>query len=94
MIKSFKPGVGTYKVREVDFINESTLCQLNGPVGLIQISKSCNNILVSEDIKLQTIYYEVVHVILDDLGYYELSSDETFVQSFECLLHQFEKTKK
>lgn len=42
----------------------------------------------------QTIYHEVVHAILDTLGYDDISNDETFVQQFSLLLHQFEKTKK
>jgi len=42
----------------------------------------------------QTLYHEVIHSILDTMGEYELSKNETFVQNFSVLLHQFVKTKK
>jgi len=48
----------------------------------------------NEDMVDQTLYHEVIHSILDTMGEYELSKNETFVQNFSVLLHQFVKTKK
>ena len=36
----------------------------------------------------QTLYHEILHMVLDSLGYHELSSDEKFIQSVSLLLHQ------
>lgn len=47
-----------------------------------------------EDRLEQRYYHELVHCILDHLGYTKLSEDETFVDTFAKGLHQVNKTSK
>lgn len=92
-IKSFKLGAREYNIKKVEHIDETGLGRTYSPRGLILLANTCNGKELPNDSIEQTLYHEVTHAILDELGYYELSSDEKFVQSFSLLLHQFEKTK-
>lgn len=42
----------------------------------------------------QTFFHELVHCILFDIGKRDESDDESFVQSFALLLHQFWRTAR
>lgn len=94
MIKSFSIGGIKYTVEEVDNIEGRTLgvCYLADKK--ILIAKTSYGRQVTTEGKEQTLIHEVVHTILDELGYTELSEDEKFVQSFSLLLHQFYLSKK
>lgn len=94
MIKQFKLGALDYSVSLVEDIDESGLGRTYPPIGSIAIANTWRGKPVSESSKEQTLYHEVTHAILDELGYSELSQDETFVQGFSLLLHQFETSKK
>ena len=74
--------------------NNTCLGIVHNPIGLIQLAKIYKGKEIPKDSMEQTLYHEVVHAILDELGYSKLSRDETFVQGFSLLLHQFEKTKQ
>lgn len=94
MIKEFKLGALDYRVELVDNIDDNGLGRAYSPLGLIKLANRWQGKTILETCKEQTLYHEVVHAMLDELGYHELSSDETFVQSFSLLMHQFDKTKK
>lgn len=44
--------------------------------------------------KESTFFHELVHCILETLGYDEQSKDERFVEQFAQCLYQFHKSKK
>lgn len=44
------------------------------------------------DIEEQTLWHEIVHAMLDNLSYDELSNDEGFVDRLGSVLHQVIKT--
>ena len=82
-----------YKIKEVDVIDESTegvtLGQIIGSKGIILIKKN-----QPKEIKKSTLFHEVFHGILTSLGYDELSSNETFVQSVSIAMYQMFDFKK
>jgi len=47
-----------------------------------------------KNIREQTYYHELVHMILDSLGKNRLKYDEDFVEGFAQRLHEYEKTKQ
>lgn len=95
MIKGFTIGGKRYTVKVLDNIEDNCcLGIVHAPVARIELARLYDGEEIAEDIMEQTLYHEVVHAILDELGYDKLSSDEKFVQSFSLLLHQFETTKK
>jgi len=61
---------------------------------LIKLVDNYKNEIVPIDNIEQTLWHEIVHIILDRIGYHEISGDEKFVQSFSLLLHQAIKTLK
>ena len=93
MIKQFTLGAQKYKVKEVDQLGD-LLGYSNSATGSIAVASTFKGENIPEVKKEQTLYHEVVHAILDELGMHELSANEEFVQGFSLLLHQFEKTKK
>lgn len=92
-VKRFTLGAREYKVEIVEHIDDTGLGRTYSPRGLILIAANCNGKELPKDSIEQTLYHEVTHAILDELGYNKLSSDEKFVQGFSLLLHQFETTK-
>ena len=95
MIKKFTIGSRDYRVEILDGIKNNTcLGIVHNPIGLIQLAKLYKGKKIPKDSIEQTLYHEVTHAILDELGYHKLSKDEKFVQGFSLLLHQFEKTKQ
>lgn len=96
MIKSFKLGAVTW---DVNFNNDRTASQ--DALGLcsyveasIYVAEKARGKLVDLEVQEQTVYHEVIHAMLDAIGYNELGEDEKFVNSMGTLLHQFIKTKK
>lgn len=94
MIKQFELGGKTYHVNKVSDIAGNRMGLCYDATNLIELATSVHNKPVPNSSMEQTLYHEVLHSILDSLGYEALSGDETFVQSVACLLHQFDKTKK
>ena len=92
---NFSLGAIEYVIKEVKELDDGyTLGYCSVGIKEIKIADEYNRKKTTEFGKEQTLYHELVHVILDELGRHELSRDEKFVQSFSILLHQFEKTKK
>ena len=92
MVKSFTLGGTKWKVK-----NEPKRLQDLGVSGLCEYMKSTISLdptIESEDVIEHTFYHELVHGILDTLGYNDLSADERLVDGFSLLLHQFNKSKK
>lgn len=69
------------KVGFVDFLgNRDELGSFFIATSKIQLAKTCRGIDITNS-SLQTTYiHECVHAMLENIGYKELSSDETFVQ--------------
>lgn len=93
MIKKFSLGGKKYKVKIVNSIDDTGLGRAYSYLNKIKISKNWNGMPIPKSSMEQTFYHELVHAILDEIGEKDLSGNETFVQSFSLLLHQFEKTK-
>lgn len=93
MVKSFKIGGKTFSISEVDHDNQE-LGRADSPLNRIQIQRKWEGKDVPMSTLEQTVYHEVVHCLLNEMGRNDLSSDETFVQTFSLLLHQFETTKE
>lgn len=60
----------------------------------IRIAKTVRRAILNEDQKEQTYIHELVHMILDHLGYSELSTNEEFVDRLAKCLHQALKTSE
>ena len=95
MIKSFKLGAVTWNVY---FNDDRTSSQ--DALGLcsyveasIYIAEKAKGKKVDLEVQKQTMYHEVIHAMLDAIGYNELDEDEKFVNSMGTLLHQFIETK-
>ena len=94
MIKSFKLGGLKYTVEQVSTIDDSCLGVYYSASKHIKVTTQLNGRIIPEDAQEQTLYHEVVHAILDELGRADLSEDENFVQSFSLMIHQFETSKQ
>ena len=64
-----------------------------GAKNLIQVAKSINNIVTSEDTKQQTLLHEIVHAICDTGQYFSISQDEPFVEWMAKCLYALKKQK-
>ena len=94
MIKSFKLGAVDWNV---EFNNEVTAS--HEALGLcsyiearIYIAEKARGKKLSKQVQEQIFYHELIHAMLDAIGYDELGQDEKFVNSMGTLLHQFQRT--
>ena len=96
MIKEFTLGAVKWTVKiDNDKMAEGPLLGLSSPIeSTIRLADTARGVKVSGDLMDQTFYHELVHSMLNALGYSDLDDDEKFVQGMGLLLHQFEKTKK
>jgi len=95
MIKEFTLGAVKWDVLEVEqFESPSKMGESLLGKTEISISKTWCNEIASEQSKEATLYHEVLHAMLDTLGYYDISKDELLVQGLATLIQQFEQTKK
>lgn len=94
--KSFKLFGKTVKVKQVRNLNNDQGWQgeANYKDGTIKIQKNCDGYTLSEDLREQIFYHELVHHILVNLGENDLNSNEQFVDTFSSLLHQSIKTSR
>lgn len=60
----------------------------------ITISKKHKGEKLKDDVIIDTYYHEKVHMILDSMHEYKLSSNEKFVEIFSKLLRQSDETVK
>lgn len=74
-----------YEIREVDLIDKDThlVGQINYAEQVIKVEKG-----LGSEYRRQTIIHEVVHGILEALGYSDINSDEQKVQGIASALHQ------
>jgi len=92
MITGFMLAAKPYEVEYTEHDSDN-LGQAKNPLLKVQIQTKWAGKEVPEISQEQTLYHEVVHCILDEIGRSGLNSDEEFVQSFSNLMHQFVKTK-
>lgn len=73
-----------YKIEELEQINkfEMILGEIDYISQVIKIDKSLN-----EDLKKEVLIHEILHGILDKLGYDEINEDEQKVQSIASTLY-------
>ena len=62
--------------------------QTNPMFNEIRLRRKIENREIDDDKLFETYFHEVVHTILDKLGYKELSSDDVFVRSLSGVLVQ------
>jgi len=93
MIKSFCLGSKKYKVERHSH-DSGSLGICFSPLCLIKIQMVFDGKPIPEESQEQTLFHEVVHAILDEIGERDMSSNEKFVQSFSLLMRQFFKTLK
>ena len=82
-----------FKIEEVDVIDEAgegiTQGQIVYSESKIYIKKS-----LPKELKKSVLFHEVLHGMLEMLGYPKLSEDETFVQGMSMLMYQMFDFKK
>ncbi len=91
--KSFDILGHTYKVKYVKKIDSK------GSRGDVDTGKKIIRILkpnkgATQDVIDETFYHEMIHAVLDELEYLELSKDEVFVERVARVLHQVFKSAK
>lgn len=84
--KKFILGGIDYTVEEVDSLNKSQDFGYWTSNGQIEIANTVSSKQVSESRKRQTLWHEVTHAILHQMGEYELCDDERFVNTFSSFL--------
>lgn len=74
-----------YEIREVDIIDRDThlVGQISYTDQIIRIEKG-----LGKEFRRQTVIHEVVHGILEGLGYRDINTDEQKVQGIASALHQ------
>ena len=82
-----------FKIKQVNVLNE---CDAGITQGEIYCSKGEIHICkrLPKRIKKRVLYHEILHGMLVQLGYNDLSSDEEFVQSMSNAMYQMFKLKK
>ena len=101
MVKTFKLGAKTYKVKRQKELIQHPENPNWKAVGMVNTDTLeifiCENndegIPIHPMNQDQTFYHELVHAILNEMGH-DLNNDEFFVQTFSNFLHQFITTKK
>lgn len=94
MIKRFQLGAKKYRVRYLNTNPTTNLGNALAPVCTIDIQKHWDGRDVPALSQEQTLFHEATHCILSEIGREDLSNDESFVQSFSMLFHQFIRTAK
>lgn len=82
-----------FKIKQVNVLNEGDAGITQGEIyysqGEIRICKR-----LPKRIKKRVLYHEILHGMLVQLGYNDLSSNEEFVQSMSNAMYQMFKLKK
>jgi hypothetical protein len=92
-IRSFSLASKKYNVKYVCH-DTTDLGRSLYPLLTIEVQEMWNGTKIPEESQLQTLFHEVTHCILSEIGQHVLSGDESFVQSFSLLLHQFIETMR
>lgn len=85
--------------QDIEVLNQSTIdgdklgeaCLWNGTIKISEIYKGNKQ---TESSKFNTFHHELIHLILDTMGEYELSANERFVNSFGGFLTEAVKSYK
>jgi hypothetical protein len=91
---TFTLGGLNFHTEIVDSIDDTGLGRVINCLGTIRIAKKFYGKDIPQESQERNFYHEVVHAILDEIGYKELSNNEQFTDAFSSLLYQFEATKK
>lgn len=82
--------------QQIKVLYKRTLYKTHNAVGLwipnknaIHLQQSVKGYEISKDNIEQIFMHELTHLILDKIGRNDLSQDETLVESFGGILHQF-----
>ena len=85
--KSYKVGGATMEVQRVERCDDNVFGSCFLGAGYIRIAELVNkDDKQSEGSKINTFYHELIHSILDTMGWTELSKDEKFVNTFAGFL--------
>ncbi|MBC7381894.1 MAG: hypothetical protein H7296_02745 [Bacteroidia bacterium] len=61
---------------------------------VIKLCDKFHGVSLTKEAKEQTFFHELIHMILDSMGYDKLNEDEDFVDLFAQRLHEYEKSKQ
>ena len=82
-----------YKIKQVNVIGESDAGVTQGEVQYSQAEiRICERL--PKRVKKRVLFHEVLHAMLVQLGYTDLSCDETFVQCLSNAMYQMFNFKK
>lgn len=85
--QNYKVGGTTMQVRMVDRCDDNAFGSCFLGAGYIEIAEIVNkDDKQSADSKVNTFYHELIHSILDTMGYSDMSKDEKFVNCFAGFL--------
>jgi hypothetical protein len=84
--KSFTVGGQDIEVVTQNTINGDKLGEACLWNGIIKISEIYKGHLQCESSKFNTFHHELIHLILDTMGEYELSANERFINTFSGFL--------
>lgn len=85
--QNYRVGGTTMQVRIVDRCSDNAFGECFLGAGYIEIAETVNkDDKQSADSKVNTFYHELVHSILDTMGYSDMSKDEKFVNCFAGFL--------
>ena len=85
--KSFQVGGTKIEVRRVGRCDDNVFGSCFLGAGYIEIAETVNrDDKQSDDSKRNTFYHELIHSVLDTMGWSELSKDEKFVNTFAGFL--------
>lgn len=82
------------EIKQVDDIDGGLLGQCCLAEGIIKVANMFSGIKQSPTSKLNTVYREIIHSILDTMGEKELSANEKFVCTFSGFLTEVLTTLK
>lgn len=84
---NYRVGGTKIEVRQVDRCDDNVFGSCFLGAGYIEIADLVNkNDQQSADSKVNTFYHELIHSILDTMGYSDMSKDEKFVNCFAGFL--------
>lgn len=80
-----------YEIEEVDTVNK--FCPSYGEIDFLACKISIDKNM-PEPMKEQTLMHEILHATLTNLGYSELSENETLVQGLAAALYSIFKSRR
>lgn len=92
--KQYTVGGQLMEIQQIEQIEDGLLGQCSLAQGWIKIADKFGSSKQSETSKLNTMYHEIVHSILDTMGEKELSANEKFVCTFSGFLTEVLTTIK